>query len=484
MRTASLRAKLLASVLTLFLIVSALTAAFTVFAVNRSLTQQVDESLLSLTDRFGDHGRDRVDDNDSGTRPPPGSGGGDVLRVVYNPSTGIVSYSAAKQVGANDTQVAATAIQRIQTAGLSPNPTTVDLGTTLGNYRMVANVTPNKEVAVTGVPLAAVEHTRNQLALIVALCVGLGLLAVLGGGSYLIRRNLEPLRRVAATASHVSDQDLERGEVTLVERVPAAYTDTRTEVGQVGHALNALLDNVGGALSARHRSETRGRQFVADASHELRTPLASIKGYAELSRREKEPVPASVTHALGRIESEAGRMTGLVEDMLLLARLDAGRPLERKPVDLTMMAVEALSDAHAAAPDHEWTLELPDEPVEVIGDESRLRQVLVNLLGNARSHTPPTTRVVLGLTEDALGVRISVSDNGPGIPADKQGDVFQRFTRGDEARERSAGSTGLGLSIVDAVARAHGGRVLLDSEPGATTFTVFLPAHPPVVKAP
>jgi two-component system OmpR family sensor kinase len=296
------------------------------------------------------------------------------------------------------------------------------------------------------------------------------------GGLWLVRRNLAALLRVSHTATQVSKLKLDEGDVALAQRVPADDTDERTEVGQVGLALNSLLDNVEGALRARHESEQRVRQFVADASHELRTPLASIRGYAELSRREREPVPASVTHALGRVESEALRMQGLVEDLLLLARLDAGRPLEREPVDLSLLTMDAVSDAHAAAPGHRWELDLPDEPVEVPGDQARLHQVVANLLANARTHTPEGTRVTTTLRREGDEVRLSVGDDGPGIPDALQRNVFQRFTRGDDSRNRAAGSTGLGLSIVDAVAQSHGGRVELESRPGATRFSVILPA--------
>jgi two-component system OmpR family sensor kinase len=304
----------------------------------------------------------------------------------------------------------------------------------------------------------------------------IGFVFVSAGGLWLVRRNLAPLQRVAHMATKVSNLKLDSGAVALAERIPQPDTDPRTEVGQVGLALNNMLDNVEGALQARHDSEQRVRQFVADASHELRTPLASIRGYAELSRREREPVPASVTHALTRVESEALRMQGLVEDLLLLARIDAGRPLDREPVDLSLLAMDAVSDAHAAAPDHRWELDLPDEPVEVTGDQARLHQVVANLLANARTHTPAGTRVVTSIEPDGGWVRVSVRDDGPGIPESLQRNVFQRFTRGDDARNRAGGSTGLGLSIVDAVTTSHGGRVELSSAPGDTRFTVVLPA--------
>ena len=198
-----------------------------------------------------------------------------------------------------------------------------------------------------------------------------------------------------------------------------------------------------------------------------------------MSRRETDPVPANVSHAIGRVESEALRMQGLVEDLLLLARLDSGRPLEREPVDVTLLAMDVVSDAHAAAPDHRWELDLPDEPVEAPGDRARLHQVLANLLANARTHTPAGTTVVTRIRREGQHVRIDVADNGPGIPADLQPRVFERFTRGDDSRNRASGSTGLGLSIVAAVAGAHAGRVDLASEPGRTVFTVWLPSDGP-----
>jgi two-component system OmpR family sensor kinase len=320
------------------------------------------------------------------------------------------------------------------------------------------------------------HDTVEQLALIVAVVTGFGLLLVAAGAAWLARSTLRPLRRVAATATRVSHLPLDSGAVALAERVPAADTDPRTEVGQVGSALNGLLDHVGAALTARHESEMRVRQFVADASHELRTPLASIRGYAELSRREREPVPPSVRHALGRVESEATRMAVLVDDLLLLARLDAGRPLDKEQVDVTRIVVDAVSDAHAAGPDHIWQLDVPDESAYVCGDPARLHQVVANLLANARTHTPAGTTVSARVQHVDGEVRVSVDDNGPGIPETLQPNVFARFTRGDSSRSRAAGSTGLGLSIVQAVTEAHGGRVDLASKPGATSFQVALPA--------
>jgi two-component system OmpR family sensor kinase len=301
------------------------------------------------------------------------------------------------------------------------------------------------------------------------------ILAVLAG-AFVVRGSLRPLGRVVTTARRVSELPLAHGEVDLTVRVPDADTDQRTEVGQVGAALNRMLGHVADALAVRHASETRVRQFVADASHELRTPLAAIRGYAELTRRGRDTVPTDVAHALGRIESESARMTTLVDDLLLLARLDSGRPLEAEPVELSGLVVDTVNDAHAAGRDHVWRLDLPDDPVTITGDGPRLHQVLANLLANARTHTPPGTVVTTSLAVARDGyATVSVTDNGPGIPDSIQPEIFERFARADTSRSRAAGSTGLGLAIVDAVVEAHHGTVEVVSRPGHTVFTVRLP---------
>jgi two-component system OmpR family sensor kinase len=276
---------------------------------------------------------------------------------------------------------------------------------------------------------------------------------------------------------------LDEGEVALSVRVPSGDTDTRTEVGQVGAALNKMLGHVATALSARQASEVRVRQFVADASHELRTPLASIRGYAELTRRSRQSLPDDIQYAMTRIESESARMTRLVEDLLLLARLDSGRPIDHEPVDISRIVLDAVSDATVAGPDHRWRLELPDEPVMVKGDGQRLHQIIANLLANARTHTPPATNVAVTLAASDDGVSIAVTDDGPGIAPDLQREVFERFARGDSSRTRATGSTGLGLAIVQAVTAAHRGRVTVSSEPGRTEFSVWLPACTPSLES-
>jgi two-component system OmpR family sensor kinase len=279
----------------------------------------------------------------------------------------------------------------------------------------------------------------------------------------------------------VAQLPLASGEVSLPDRVPDA--DPRTEVGQVGAAFNRMLGHVESALARREASQSRLRSFAADASHELRTPLAAIRGYAELARRHPGPLPDDIAHALGRVESESARMSELVDELLLLARLDAGRPLASEPVDMTRLVLDVTSDARVAAADHRWQLELPEEPVVVGGDELRLHQVLGNLLSNAARHTPAGTNVTVTLRSEppAPGhsghgtAVVSVTDNGPGIPEELQPDVFERFVRGDTSRSRAAGSSGLGLAIVHAVTAAHGGTASVTSQPGETRFTISLP---------
>jgi two-component system OmpR family sensor kinase len=257
--------------------------------------------------------------------------------------------------------------------------------------------------------------------------------------------------------------------------VNQADANPNTEVGRLGLAVNRMLDHISAALSTRQASESRVRQFVADASHELRTPLAAIQGYTELAQRNRAEVPADVAHAMSRVESEAQRMTRLVEDLLLLARLDSGRPLERRPVDLARLCADLVSDAHAAGPDHHWNLDVPPEPLLVSGDDARLHQVVANLLANARVHTPAGTTVTVSLTSDGDTAILRVMDDGPGIPAVLQPEVFERFARADTARSHVDGSTGLGLAIVSAVVGAHNGTIALRSAPGNTEFTVRLP---------
>jgi two-component system OmpR family sensor kinase len=489
-RRLSLRARLLVAFLVPTVLVLGVVGLVSTLTLRHQLVTQVDEELSGA----GYRALMYADDYDDRPQPPGGQppAGGDP-EDFGGPGQGegtVVAYldgdevSNAVVIDRSGDRTALSAAQSAVLAGLPVDgrPVTVDLGDDLGSYRAQAETVQDGAVVVTGLPLAGVSKALARLVL-VELVAGVAavLLAALAAG-LTIRRQLRPLDRVAATATRVSQLELSTGEVQLAERVPPADTDVRTEVGQVGAALNTMLDHVEGSLAARQASETQVRQFVADASHELRTPLASIRGYAELVRRQHTDVEPEVGHALRRVESEAVRMSGLVEDLLLLARLDAGRDLSLDEVDLAALVVDTVSDAHAAGPDHRWRVDLPDHGVLVPGDAARLHQVLANLLANARTHTPAGSTATARLRAEGGWAVLQVVDDGPGVPPELLAHVFERFARGDSSRSRQAGSTGLGLAIVDAVVTAHQGTVAVASEPGRTEFTIRLP-HATVVSA-
>ncbi|MEV8287919.1 sensor histidine kinase [Streptomyces niveus] len=503
----SLRTRLVVSAVSLIAVVASVIGAVTTIAFRSYQYDQLDAQVHAIAQRAaGPHSRDEPPpDGLPLPRPSKGkeplrtiTGGGAPIGTVGVELTGTgpgdvgQGMISAQSSGDDQTgqQVTGHALSDSETAALATVPRDGDSHTVtladLGDYRVEYVDGVNGSFLV-GVPLSDVQNTLTTL-IVVEICVTVaGLVAAGIAGGVLVGVALRPLRRVATTATLVSELPLHSGEVAPLTRLPDTEADPRTEVGQVGAALNRMLGHVGSALAARQESETRVRRFVADASHELRTPLASIRGYAELTRRGREEIGPDTRHALGRIEAEARRMTGLVDDLLLLARLDAGRPLAYETVDIAPLVVDALSDARAAGQDHHWRLELPAEPGQVRGDAARLQQVLVNLLANARTHTPPGTTVTATVRTTAAPdpyVLVDVADDGPGIPPDLLPRVFERFARGDASRTRTpavnapnADSTGLGLAIVQAVVTAHGGDVHVRSEPGRrTVFTVRLPA--------
>jgi two-component system OmpR family sensor kinase len=489
----SLRTRLVAGLLALFAALSLVIGVFSVVSLDRFLMHRLSQQVLSASNRSNNcysnpdscqrpgHGQTGPDGDDNGGPGILDAPGQPIGTLAAQIKSGTVSAGFVTAQGDAAPKVTTAAAKTLLGVPVDGRTHVVDLGGDLGHYVVAANRAPDGDILLTGLPLTDVRSTVYRLAGVITAVTLFSLLLAGILGVIIVRLTLRPLRRVAATASRVAELPLDRGEVALGIRVPEEDTDPRTEVGQVGAALNRMLDNVGAALTARQASETRVRHFVADASHELRTPLAAIRGYAELTRPRRPELPADVTHALERVESESVRMTGLVEDLLLLARLDAGRPVEHKSVDLSALLIAAVSDAHAAGPAHHWELDLPEEPLTVLGDPPRLHQVAANLLANARTHTPPDTKVSVRLAPEGGRAVLTVSDNGPGIPASLQPDVFERFARGDGSRSRAAGSTGLGLAIVAAVVDAHGGTVGVRSAPGETVFTVRLPMTPPVV---
>ena len=343
----------------------------------------------------------------------------------------------------------------------------------LGTYRVMSQVTPVGQWVV-GVSMRSVQAAVGSLIILELFLTLAAVIAAAVIAAAVVRRTLRPLTSLAGTASRVAAMRLDQGEVQL-ERISGPATNADSEVGWVGLAFNHMLDNVEDALVARHRSEAKVRAFVADASHELRNPLAAIRGYAELMSRDQD-LPEQTAVAVNRIDVESRRMSKLVDEMLMLARLDEGTPVTSRPVDMGELLVNAVSDASVAGPDHHWKFDVPDEPLTVMGDENQLHEVVANLLGNARKHTPAGTHILASVKHVGQQVVLSVADDGPGVPAELQRHIFERFVRADQARTHDdEGSTGLGLSIVSAVVEAHGGIVTCESVPGATKFTVSLP---------
>ncbi|HWG65144.1 MAG TPA: HAMP domain-containing sensor histidine kinase [Streptosporangiaceae bacterium] len=492
-RRRTLRGRLIAGLLALLAVACAAIGLTTYLALHSALMGQLDTQLQAASQRYRQCVEAPV--GDSGDGPgnagmPPGTPDSDhdVDNVPHDMQTcaqhqGPATFSAVITTGKIQSPTVVgrdrwdlTSADKEELTDL-PAEHGADSVTfsSLGPYRLTASPGGDGSTLVTGLPLAPVQGTMRDVAMTEIIVFGAALLLTGVIGTGFVRLSLRPLRRVAATASRVTELPLASGDVRLTERVPDA--NPRTEVGQVGTAFNRMLGHVESALGRRAASEARLRRFAADASHELRTPLAAIRGYAELALRNQEPIPDDIRHALGRVESESERMSVLVDELLLLAQLDAGRPLACEPVDLTRLAIDATSDARVAAPGHRWMLELPDEPIVVQGDEHRLHQVIANLMSNAAKHTPKGTTVTLSLgpASDPGEVQLKVTDDGPGIPAELQPTLFERFVRGDSARSHLNGSTGLGLAIVDAVTAAHGGRVSLRSEPGRTQFKIVLP---------
>jgi two-component system, OmpR family, sensor kinase len=492
----TLRGRLIAGLVALLAVACAAVGIVTYLSLRGYLLGQLDENLQAASARFVVC-VDGPGAAPPGYKPPPGSGSdggnggmGSAKTCANGPGQAQGTFSAELNSSGAVTTADVTygycnlsAADKETLARLPANgrPYTEWLdsmdGSLTADYRLVATRGEHGQVLVTGLPMTAMTDTLQNVELTEAIVFAAALLLTAIIGTGWVRLSLQPLRRMTVTAGAVARLPL-ASEVDLPHRVPDA--DQRTEVGQLGAAFNRMLGHVESALARREASEGRLRRFAADASHELRTPLAAIRGYAELARRHPGTLPPEVAHALSRVEAESARMSALVEDLLLLARLDAGRPLESRPVDLTRLAIDATSDARAAGPDHRWQLELPEGPVLVPGDDQRLYQVLANLLSNARVHTPAGTTVTVALRPDGpRGVaELSVTDNGPGIPAGLRPDLFERFVRGDSSRSRAAGSTGLGLSIVAAVIAAHNGTVGVDSGPGQTRFTVTLPLLP------
>ncbi|WP_104173980.1 HAMP domain-containing sensor histidine kinase [Arthrobacter sp. Y81] len=485
-----LRTRLVLVAMALLVAICGAIGLFSYASMDSFLTQQLDKQLTEASRRSSEFGRPPLGNPNNRPDPLDAKGQG-IGTLIARMNDGNVSKAGFL---ANDATKASLSPEDDQVLlALRHDGTPVDRTLSTGSYRLVAVEAPYGDVIVTGLPLDEKQNTLSSLVWTMVI-VSMGGLVLIGlAGTVLIRRTMKPLEQLSEVATQVSQLPLDAGEVALAVRVPPSNAHPGTEVGSVGHALNLMLDNVSKALEARQQSETKVRQFVADASHELRTPLTAIRGYTELMRMTEDFTPDG-KKSLARVQSQSERMTTLVEDLLLLARLDEGQPLKISDVDLTQLVVETVSDEKVMAPDRVWQLELPDEPVVVRGDATQLHQVLANLLSNARKHTDPGTTVVTGVMRSADGSAVvTVTDNGAGIPPEFVDRVFARFARADAARTSPAGSasgsaaagaaaaegtSGLGLSIVQSIMEAHGGTVEVTSRPGRTEFALRLPCEP------
>ncbi|NUP33366.1 MAG: HAMP domain-containing protein [Streptomycetaceae bacterium] len=474
----SLRGRLTAGLVVLLALACAAVGVTTVLALEGFLVRRLDQQLTASGGRFAaslEHEERPDADNIPDTRgQAEGTFGARLLDGRVTDSSVVRERS--------DVAVPLSPGDQRELAKLAPNGAGRSIRlTSLGEYRVQAVAGDDGDVLVTGLPLHPVEETLHKLEAVEIVVFGIALIAAGAAAAWWVGFTLRPLRRVAATATAVTRLPLAGGDVAMPE--PLKVDDPRTEVGQVATALNRMMGHVGDALRRRQASEERLRSFAADASHELRTPVATVRAHAELALRRPEPMPAEARDALHRIQSESRRMSVLVDELLLLARLDAGRPLAREPVDLSRLVLDAVDDARTVGPGHRWVLDLPAEPVEVSGDPHSLHQVVANLLANADAHTPAGTTVTVTLSPSAPHqgpaehVELTVEDDGPGIPEALLPNLFERFTRADASRTRTGGGTGLGLAIVHAVVGAHGGTVDVTSRPGRTRFRLRLPAE-------
>ncbi|MEP7105338.1 MAG: HAMP domain-containing sensor histidine kinase [Chloroflexota bacterium] len=481
--TLSLRARLLLGLVALVLVGILVADVATYASLKTFLYQRVDNQLTSgqqsavaaLNASFEPHGGGGPGGphHDPGQQPDLPQG---TYAAVLGPDGSVVTELVATFPGQTATS-ARPAMPTAMPKGSTNTPiiTTVSGTGGVAEYRLlvVPLGQPAGDFLALAAPLTEVASTLQQLVSLEALIGALVLLATALLALLIVRFGLRPLARMGAAASAIAGGDLSR-------RVEPA-TD-QTEIGRLGLALNAMLNQIEAAFAERTESNQRLRRFLADASHELRTPLTSIRGYAEMMRRGAESRPEDAALARRRIEEEAVRMTALVDDLLLLARLDQGRPLAREAVDLQGIARDAQADALAVAPKRMIQLDA-EQAVVIAGDAMRIRQVVGNLVRNALVHTPAGTPVEISLAQRDGHALISVADHGPGLPPEAGPRVFEPFYRADAGRSRDRGGSGLGLSIVNAVVAAHGGSVRAVETPGGgATFLVDLPleaAAPP-----
>lgn len=421
-----------------------------------------------------------------GQRSSPGtsvswlSPSGNLRKVLIpiSPSSGQVSPSQQSPTVPSASPISGPDLSRVLSQlEANPNQPIAVRAVRGGGHWEVVSFPEFSGLVIVGDDLNSIYGITGQLTEIDAIVGAVVIIVLAAIGVTVVRSNLRPLDEIEETAQEIADGHLDR-------RVPDR--DPRTEVGSLGRSLNTMLAQLESGFQARQESEAaarqseeRMRQFIADASHELRTPLAAIQGYAELTRQDSSALPPTTEYALARIESEARRMTSLVDELLLLSRLGEGEDLDTDDVDLSDLVLNAINDAAAAAPTHRWVKDLPDEAVWVRGDRDRLHQLVSNLLSNASVHTPPGTTVTTRVASRRVGaeapcVELTVTDDGPGIDPDLLPRLFERFVRADKSRSDGLGN-GLGLAIVASIVKAHHGSVVGESADGQTVFRVRIP---------
>ncbi|HTJ75259.1 MAG TPA: HAMP domain-containing sensor histidine kinase [Acidimicrobiales bacterium] len=466
-----IRRRLVAVILAVVAAVTGGAGVLIVVTMEHRLIADVDQELATQTTAVAPHGG-------FGRRPTPGPSPGqpdegspfDVRRYAFVSRDAAGNVESTVASGRGDDPDPLPDVSHVTTPGA---PVTVgSVGGGDLHYRVLVTRQPDGGTLAAAISLRDVDATvRTATGTVLAGCV----LAVALAGIivwFTVRRGLRPIDEMISTAERIAEGELS-------ERAP--LPKGASEVADLGNALNQMLDRIEDAVAAKTASEARTRRFAADASHELRTPLTSIRGYAELYRQGANG-PGDVERAMARIEREAVRMTDLVEDLLLLARLDQGRPLEAAPVDLTALVLDAVTAARAVEPDRPLQVDVGQVPVVATGDGHRLRQVVDNLLANVREHTTPTTAVSVTLAADEASTTLVVADDGPGMTSDEAERVFDRFWQGEPTTEHARKGTGLGLSIVSEIVAAHHGDIRLDTAPGGgARFTVILPvgASPP-----
>jgi two-component system OmpR family sensor kinase len=463
LETMPLRVRLVAILLVLLTAALILLSLTTAYLTKRDLIGRIDAELVAVAAPVANQAIDDL--NDSGTTGTP-TGYAFVLMtpsgapVHYRNPTGEKLHPSLPRITLTDSRVR------------FGEPFTVESSDGKLDWRFVAGRVGTEGTFAVGIPLRSMNQTMRQL-LVTSSLISAGVLALCALiGWYAVSRAFRPLRQIEDTAAAIAKGDLTR-------RIDVRSADD--EVTSLSRSLNVMLSRIETSFAVREASEARMREFVADASHELRTPLATVRGYAELHRQGALAAPAALDGAMGRIESESRRMAGLVEDLLVLARLDDEPVPVDADVDLTVLAGDAVADARVRAPERTVRLigrDGPLGPLRVHGSDARLRQVLTNVLANALAHTPAGTPVEVRLGRDFDDIVLEVVDHGPGIPAEQRPHVFERFYRADPSRSRDAGGgSGLGLAIVAAIVTAHRGRVGIAETPGGgATFVVRLPA--------